>query len=730
MKFPAVFRRGRTYNGAKPIAGAPLPTDLERLAAAHGVQTRYRDAAGTLRTASPAALTATLRALGAPLDGESGVAEALRARQAERRRSVIDPVVVAWSGAPAPALLRLPAATTGLVELTVMAEGGETRRWRVETGALRVLAGLELDGERVTVRVLPLPQGMVEGYHRLLVAGAGWDAEARLIVAPPRAWSPPDATGGPAWGVFLPLYALRTGRGWGVGDLSDLGRLALWAGGLGAGAVGTLPLTAAFLDRPFEPSPYAPASRLFWNELFLDVAALPGLATCDAAQAALGRAAFRRAGERLENARLVDYAAAARHKRQVVEPLARAHFAAAPDGGAELRAFLAANPAAADYARFRAAIERRGDSWPSWPAPLRDGELGDGDYAPGPYHYHLYVQWQLRRQLETLARSTAARRVQLYLDLPLGVHHDSFDVWRERNSFALGASGGAPPDALFAGGQDWGFPPLHPERSRATGHRYFIAAVRNYMRHAHILRVDHVMGLHRLYWVPAGFSAREGVYVRYPAPDLYAVLCLESHRNRCRLVGENLGTVPPHVNAALARRNFHPMYVAQFALTGRATAPLEAPPPGSLASMNTHDTPTFAGFTKGTDLAELVDLGLLDGEAASARAAGRRQALAALAAYCRRRGWVPQRRPAPPVLLAGALRLLARSRAALVLINLEDLWGATGPQNVPGTWSERPNWRRRARLSLGEFGTLPQIVATLTTIDRLRRRVSRRAVRP
>lgn len=326
------------------------------------------------------------------------------------------------------------------------------------------------------------------------------------------------------------------------------------------------------------------------------------------------------------------------------------------------------------------------------------------------------MQWLCHEQLSGVEELASDRGVQLYLDLPLGVHYNSYDVWRERECFALDAAGGAPPDALFAGGQDWGFPPLHPEQSRSQGHRYYIGALRNYMRYAHILRVEHVMGMHRLYWVPNGFSAKQGVHVHYPAGELYAILCLESHRNRCWVIGENLGTVPSYVNVALQTRGLHSMYVGPFSLTGDPAQPLAPPPDGSLAGMNTHDTPTFAGYSAGRDIEDLIDLGLLDRTEAEHQMEWRWEALDTLAGYCRRQGWIGQGSPAPEELLAACLKYLGRSQAEMVLVNLEDLWGETDPQNVPGTWRERPNWRRRARLTLEEFTASPEVRDTLRGI--------------
>ncbi len=248
-----------------------------------------------------------------------------------------------------------------------------------------------------------------------------------------------------------------------------------------------------------------------------------------------------------------------------------------------------------DYAAFRAAWDARKAPWPTWPAPARDGLLREGDFGGQAKRYHLFVQWALHLQLREL--SSGPRKL-LYLDLPLGASYDGYDVWRRRDLFALEASAGAPPDDFFTKGQDWGFPPLHPERSREEGHAYFRECLANQLRYAGTLRIDHVMGLHRFFWIPKGAGPAEGTYVRYPAEELYAVACLESVRHRARIVGEDLGTVPRYVRPAMARHGILRMFVAQFGLSPDPRRALGGIPRACVASVNTHDMPTFASFWK------------------------------------------------------------------------------------------------------------------------------------
>jgi 4-alpha-glucanotransferase len=329
--------------------------------------------------------------------------------------------------------------------------------------------------------------------------------------------------------------------------------------------------------------------------------------------------------------------------------------------------------------------------------------LRKGDYEEAAQQFHLYVQWLAHGQVDELIQRGEQNGVSLYLDLPLGVNPDGYDVWRERESFALDASAGAPPDAFFSKGQDWGFAPLHPRRIRESGYQYVLAFLRFQMRHARLLRIDHVMGLHRLYWVPRGFEARQGTYVNYPAEELHAIFNLESHRNRTRLVGENLGTVPAVVNQSLERHGLRSMFVVQFEERANAQAALCAPPRLGVASVNTHDTPTFAAHWRGDDLEDCVALGLLPRKELKGAKKNRERLKTALVRFLKTQGLLKAGKAGAPEVLRALLAWLKSSPSEIVLINLEDLWLERRPQNVPGTSTERPNWRRKARFSLEEI---------------------------
>jgi 4-alpha-glucanotransferase len=716
-----------------------IDDDLQRLARLYGIQHAYHDAFGQERTASPEALLALLRALGAEVAGPEDVPAATLARRRQLASRLAEPVAVAWEGR-----LDLPLRLQeglGEVECRLTLEGGEERRFRLEAAALSS-AQTGSDDEAEPRRVLRLPDTLPLGYHLLaLKAGRGRAArEAQvLVIAAPRTTYGGEVHRSREWGTFLPLYALSSEGSWGVGDLADLDRLAGWTAGLGGSVVGTLPLFAAFLGagsdkeggagEPFEPSPYGPASRLFWNELFLDLApgedgrggpAAPELERSEEARKLLASAAFQRSLGKLRKAREVDYREAMAAKRRVLELLAGA---LSDERRAELDAFRKARPELDDYAAFRAATEAHGP-WQTWHGQER-GERPAGD--PAAEAYHCYAQWLTDRRLHDVAGRAREAGTGLYLDLPLGVHPSSYDVWRHRELFVEGMGVGAPPDPFFVRGQSWGFPPVHPERQREAGYVYLRAVLRGLFEVSGMLRIDHVMALHRLFWIPEGLGATEGAYVRYPAEEHYAILCLESHRSRTILVGENLGTVPPYVDQSLGQHGIDRMWVAQFGLTTDPEQPIEPVPEDVLACLDTHDTPTFAGFLEGRDIDRRHRDGLMEPEDEEPERRARREQRRALAAYLKSAGILKSRKKDPDLAAVSraALEELAGSPARTVLANLEDLWGETEPQNEPGTGAERPNWRRKAKRSFEELSGDEGVTEALGRVDARRRQAAR-----
>lgn len=741
-----------------PVEAPPQAGALTALARRHGVLTEYRAADGRRRAVDPDVVVAVLGALGVDLPSSSGAAEAWRQAEVRRADRVLAPTVVHRQGTGEPAAVTVdlpPVAGAGPVagQVSVVLEGGGRLAAPLRELLGPALGGRIVDGRRRArhtlslARLGPLPLG----YHRLTVEAPGASGTTTVVVAPRHCPRPPKT-----WGLGAPAYALRGSDDWGAGGLRELGELADWSAGFGAGLTGTLPLYAAFLQGPqLDPSPYRPASRLAWNEALVDMGALADVADVPAAADALASADRRRRAAALAAEPLVDLPAVLSLKWTVLAPLAAAVL-----GGqtttrrrAAFDRWATAHPDAVAYARFRAT-----------------GEVHPGTDRPGPpivchpdrpveaaLATWCYAQWVADEQLAALGR-----RRPLYLDVPVGVHPDGFDPRWEPAAYVQGASIGAPPDAFFAGGQDWGLPPPHPEGSRTLGHRHLAAVLRQAMARAAVVRLDHVMGLHRLWFVPAGAPPTAGAYVRYPADELRAVVALEAHRAGTAVVGEDLGTVPVEVRRGMAEDGMLRSAVWQF--DASPDDPFPAPPVLSLASLGTHDLPTFASFLGADDdrpdsgpVAQARDVHHHPREATVPTAAGidhddgaaatttettatpntaaaaitetETAAETANAATTETAAHEPSGRGAlrqavgPD--LADALRRclthLAASPALVVQVDLADLWLETEPQNVPGTGPAGGSFRRRARRSLAELATDPAVTELLRAVDRARR---------
>jgi len=628
---------------------------LRALAKAMGVHTRYTDGLGKRVTVAPETLVRVCAALGAPVARPGDAAQALRAHRAAGHTDLAPPVLVAWDGALPP--LAVPA--DGPVQAELRLEDGDVAPLEISGGALR------------PARVVPL------GYHRLTVETSAGRATCAVIAAPVHAWRRPGSHR--SWGVGTQLAALRSARSRSVADLRDLESLCRWVRDRGGDLVTVLPLSPTFNAEPPEPSPYSPVSRLFWSELMLD----------------LGDDA------------------------SPVTPPATLDVTRAD---AEVRAALVGRPGPDPsllddelirYARFRGAQARLGRNWRGWPAPARAGTLGPDHVDAAEERFHRVAQTLVRRQLADLRQRLDRDGFRLGLDLAVGVHPDGYDPWSRQTLFGDGMSVGAPPDRGFPSGQDWGFSPVLPAASRREGHRYVAASIGHQAGLAGVLRVDHMMAWTRLYWIPHGFGLHEGTYVSYPAEELFAVLTLESHRHRCEVVGENLGTVPPEIDEALPRHRIWGMYVAQFAA---ADDPNVAPPRATdMALLNTHDTPTFAGWLGATDIAERVRYGLLAKQAVSRVHKERSRAARRLAKLLGR--GVNE----PDALLGELLEWLGRSDSPLVVPWLEDCWLEDVGVNLPGTRSsERANWQRPMRLLLDEIFSDPGIDGLVRRLQRAR----------
>jgi 4-alpha-glucanotransferase len=316
---------------------------------------------------------------------------------------------------------------------------------------------------------------------------------------------------------------------------------------------------------------------------------------------------------------------------------------------------------------------------------------------------------RMEEQMATLANDCSRRGIGLYLDFPLGSNAHGFDVWRYPEIYCRKASIGAPPDLAYAQGQNWGFRPADPDALRESGYVHWIACIRQQLRDSKMLRLDHVMGLHRLYWIPDGFPADRGAYVHYRSEELYAILAIESHRCKAEIAGEDLGTVPSVVRRSMGEWGIRRLYVVQREVAhGKLLAPQEIGR-DVVTSLNTHDMPPIASFREGSDLVEKGELGVIRKENLDAELEKRRNGIARLVAHLRMHGFLAHDEPSLDELVDALFEFLAESEAGVVLVNIEDLWLETFAQNIPTTTDERPNWRHRLRVAMEELELQPAV---------------------
>lgn len=694
---------------------------LAELARRWGVQTGYWDVSGAWHDASVDSLVAVLAQLGAPIAGPDDAAGACLAHRRSMVERPVEPVFTQPAGGLLAFELRLPEGTETDVSVTVTTEDGSVVVDTVSLAGIDPHTRLDVDGRSWLVRWVVTSLALPTGYHRARVE-LGSQAHEATVLAPPAGL--PSLGRRATWGVFAPTYGfVPTGRPGidhlGIGHLGDLDALAAGLAPRGARVVSTLPLLATFLDEPFEPSPYSPVSRRWWSELHLDPSTLPGLADSPDTQAFLGSRRVEAAAADLAAQPLVDHHRAARLVREVVDSLVADLAGRETPTTAAIERFAAGRPEIERYARFRALVERYGNDWGAQRPAWLGREIGDADVDPAAVARHRYLQYAAEQQLGQLSRRLTERDQLLALDLPLGANPDGFDVWANPADYATGMATGAPPDDFFTGGQNWGFPPTHPITSRARGHDELVLALRHHMRHSGMLRIDHLMSLERLWWIPDGAPARDGVYVRYPTNELMAVVAIEAHRSGVVVLGENLGTVSDEINATMDHWQMLGMYELQFeAWRAREQGWLRSPSPLTVAGLNTHDMATFAGWFAGRDIVDSVDLGHVPADDAPARLEQRRTEVEALAGVLAHE--LGEEVPVEPqAVLTAALAWLGRTSAAVVLATLEDLWLEERPQNVPGTYDERPNWRRRFARSIDDALADPS--AALASLDALRR---------
>jgi 4-alpha-glucanotransferase len=678
----------------------PLDDALRYAAERNGVQQDFWDIFGHRHFTAPETNRAILTALGFDCSSESSLLASLAQRDESDNHRLLPPALVVSENAP----LRIPAEFhPGSFDLEIATEQGPHHRVRFENGS-----------PQSDLR-LPL------GYHEAKTAdGKGGDCTMRLIVTPDRAHLP---TPGKHAGLGVTLYGLRSHRNWGVGDLRDLRDLIDWAvPTLHVDFIALNPLHAIHNRRPYNTSPYLPNSIFYRNFLYLDVEAVPGF---DRIRHRYEHGEVCAELVRLRASANVEYEQVAALKRRALDQI----FALNPPGrdceqwvaneGDLLRLY-------ATYCALDEHLHAENPGlwvWPDWPEEYRDpGSAAVRQFAADHEReilFHGWLQWNLDRQLARVQQQARDKgmSIGLYHDLALATDRCGSDLWAHRGFFVSGCRVGSPPDDFSPTGQDWSFPPPDTRRHREDGYRLYAESIRKSLQHGGALRIDHVMRLFRLYWIPEGHDAAHGAYVRDRAEDLVRILALESVRNNAVIVGEDLGTVEPEVRETLARFGILSYRLLYFERKdGRFKSPEEYPEQ-ALAASTTHDLATITGFWTSNDIEARLQAGTIDREAYEAqkidRAREKQNLLDALfaagllpPAYTHRADEIPE--------LTGELHyaivgFLAKTPSVLWLVNQEDITKNITQQNLPGTTSQYPNWSRKMLCSIKELSEVREM---------------------
>ncbi len=724
-------------------------TELLRLLADRaGIAAAYDDISGTCHVTTDDTRRAILATMNFSAADRTGLIEELTAWDNRPWVQGCDPVRIVRLGQdPGTWSLHVPCESSDdarvKVHWCIYAESGEKRHEREEGPGLTVEETRVISGRRSIRLTLVLPRDLPLGYYEVKVCAQGGstsaEAKFRLIVAPDRCYIP-DALqkGGRVWGIALQLYSLRSARNWGIGDFQDLATVVEWAGKqLGVAVIGLNPLHALKNSMPYHISPYSPNSRLFLNDLYIDVEQVAECKTAAEVQKRLADPSFRAQLDAARKSDLVDYNAVASAKRAVLDLCYRAflrdnfvgkepelkpktargwffHHFVQQEG--EPLVHYALFQALEDERKF---VQSRSVVWADWPEqyrrPTSDSVSEFKRRHIKKVRFFQYLQWLASEQLSALVKKTgeAGMPIGFYHDLALGSDRYGADGWRFQDVLAMKADCGSPPDTFAPEGQNWGFPPSDPIRLRASGYGYFIELLRRNLRYGGAIRMDHAMALFRLFWIPRGLPASKGTYVHYPADDLLAILALESTRANVLVIGEDLGTIPDWVRDRLGAAGILSYRVFYFERTGSGAwkAPLFYPAQ-SLAVVTTHDLATLSGYWEGTDIEIRAKLGLFPSEQARITMLAERQIektwmLAAL----KSEGLLPSGMSDDPAQtsamtteLAEAIhQYLARTPAWMVLTNVEDVIGTRVQANLPGTLDQHPNWCRKLSVTVDEL---------------------------
>ncbi len=711
---------------------------IGRLAELLGLDFAYTDGGGTTRHLTPEDQATFLACLGFDTSSPAALDRAIRREEEKPWKNGLPPVRV---------LIESETGDPWRVHISAGAGDSYSLRWRldredgtradllIDNGDVDVLERRTIDGREMAALQIPPPPRAPQGYHRAELRMEGADrAESwscAYIVTPSECWLPPAFMKPDArrWGVTADLYGLKSADDWGAGDLGDLRKLVEIAGSLGAAVVGLNPLHLTWNAPPAGISPYYPVSRFARNPLYLDLESVDEVRRSADIRTTMASAGFHKRRARLSATEFVEYDKVARTKlriaRMAFETFMTTHYGTGDARDREFQAYCKRQGSAlrrtATFIALRAVLRKkdpRFTDWRTWPEEYRDPDSEQIRTFVRDHNwdvlFHEYLQWCIDDQLENVQRMArrAGLSIGLYHDLAVGSDPAGADTWAHQHLFSAAFEMGAPPDAFNARGQKWGVPPMVPRAMMEDGYAFFTATIRTVMEHGGAVRIDHILGFFRSFWIPRGAAGTAGAYVRYPTDDLLRIVALESHRNKSIVIGEDLGVVTAEIHATLRRYGILSSRILYFErLPDTSFSPPSAYPHLACTTANTHDLPTLAGWWRGEDIELKKKLGLfpegpedLEGKARWERGVDRWWLLTRLHSENLLPGDYP-REPDQVEAFDETLRdavwgFLGRTESLLTLVGLHDVCGMIHQQNLPGTIDEYPSWRRRLAVAL------------------------------
>jgi len=722
---------------------------IEKLADLVGFHKSYVNSFGAQQTPKQEALEALLNAMGYDLSNEERLAEQITALEEKQWRSTLPATHIIKSTATSPYVPISLAHSDDVksIKYIVKTEQGDLIEANLALDSLAIIKTLKLNNEDFTQYKLNLPD-LTEGYHQLSVTINSTESQCHLIMAPATCFSAEEAHSKKVWGYTTQLYSIRSEDNFGMGDFSDLNNIIINTAKQGASTVGLNPLHPLYQNNPEHISPYSPTSRCFLNVLYIDVRSTHNFSTCQNASDTFNSKAFQSALALAKSGDLVNYPLVAKLKYELLEILF--------DDFISTDSQVDESKCTQEFARF---IEEQGEDlytlatfealyehFRNIDASIYDWKLWPKEYqSPNTDHiktfqkshekriqYFMYLQWLAHEQLTKAANLTATHNMPLglYLDLAVGCDGSGVDVWSNQEVYISGASIGAPPDAMNTLGQNWGLTPMNPITLKEQGYLPLIKAIRCNMKYAGALRIDHILGLLRQYWVAPGMGAHEGIYITFPLDDILSIIALESRRSRCVVIGEDLGTVPEGFSDIIAKSgllSYKVLYFERWWETGLFKRP-ELYPSQSIATVSTHDVPTLVGWWASRDLTWRRELDLYPNDELKAqepkdRIKDRQFLVSALKDVGTLSGNDINEETLEitnSALNLAVQKYIALSPSHIQLIPIEDGLELIEQVNIPGTIDEHPNWRQKLPIDLNEIWKAPSILNIQALMNEVR----------